>query len=142
MQRKGANTNDKLNHRMNEWMRGRNGADALANAAVWVAVLLCIIYFFAQAAWLWWLAIAALAYSWWRMTSRQIQARTRENEIFLRHTGRLRPWLQDFSAAWREARMYKHLKCPHCGQRVRAPRKKGKVRVSCPKCHTKFDARS
>ena len=47
MQRKSANTNDKLNRRMNEWMRGRNGADALANAAVWVAVLLCIINFFA-----------------------------------------------------------------------------------------------
>ena len=34
------------------------------------------------------------------------------------------------------------LKCPKCGQRVRVPRHKGKLLVSCPKCHTKFDARS
>lgn len=134
--------NAKLTRRINEWMRGRNGADALANAFVWIAVLLYIINFFAKVTWVWWFALACLAYAWWRMTSRDIQARTRENEAFLSHVGGLRPWLQDTSAAWHEARLYKHLKCPNCGQRVRVPRHKGKLLVSCPKCHTKFDARS
>ena len=135
-------TSGDLTRRVNEWMRGRNGADALANAFVWVSLLLYIVNIFARLTWLWWLALACLAYAWWRMTSRNIQARTRENEASLSHTGTLRPWLQDTSAAWREARAYKHLKCPKCGQRVRVPRHKGKLLVSCPKCHTKFDARS
>lgn len=131
-----------FDQRVSQWMQGRNGADALANAAVVVSVLLYVINIFARTTWLWWVALALLAYAWWRMTSRSVAARTQENELFLRRMGRLRPWLQDSPAVWREFRAYKHLKCPKCGQRVRVPRHKGRLRVSCPKCHTKFDVKS
>ena len=65
--------------------------------------------------------------------------------IFLRSLefiGPVRPWLRNPAKAMGEARAYKHLKCPECGQRVRVPRGKGKIRVRCPQCKTKFDARS
>ena len=35
-----------------------------------------------------------------------------------------------------------HLTCPDCGQRVRVPRGKGKIRITCPNCKSKFDAQS
>ena len=35
-----------------------------------------------------------------------------------------------------------YITCPNCGQKVRVPRGKGKIRVTCPSCHQKFDARS
>ena len=31
------------------------------------------------------------------------------------------------------------IKCPNCGQQVRVPRDKGRIRITCPKCHTQFD---
>ena len=37
---------------------------------------------------------------------------------------------------------YLEVECPHCGQMVRVPRGKGAIRVTCPRCHEKFDTRS
>ena len=74
--------------------------------------------------------------------SKNVEARRNENELFLDHAGRFRPWLRNPSAALKEARTYKHAVCPDCGQKVRVPRGKGKLRVTCPKCHKKFEVKS
>lgn len=39
-------------------------------------------------------------------------------------------------------RDYKITKCPNCGQKLRLPRRKGKIVVTCKKCSTKFDFRT
>lgn len=37
---------------------------------------------------------------------------------------------------------FKYVECPSCNQKLRIPKKKGKIKVRCPKCGNKFDARS
>lgn len=37
---------------------------------------------------------------------------------------------------------FKIIKCPSCKQKLRLPRKKGKIVVTCRKCSTKFDSRT
>lgn len=37
---------------------------------------------------------------------------------------------------------YKVEKCPHCGQRTRIPKKKGKIRVKCSNCGKEFETRT
>lgn len=37
---------------------------------------------------------------------------------------------------------YKIVKCPSCGQKLRLPRKKGKITVTCRKCGTDFKMRT
>lgn len=39
-------------------------------------------------------------------------------------------------------RNYKITKCPNCNQKLRLPRGKGKIVVTCKKCLTKFDFRT
>ncbi len=34
---------------------------------------------------------------------------------------------------------YKYFKCPNCKQRIRAPKGRGHIRVTCTSCGTKFD---
>ncbi|MCF0149110.1 MAG: hypothetical protein HUJ77_12035 [Clostridium sp.] len=41
-----------------------------------------------------------------------------------------------------EKKNYKITKCPNCGQKLRLPRKKGKVVVTCKRCLHKFDFRT
>ena len=41
-----------------------------------------------------------------------------------------------------EKRNYKITKCPNCKQKLRLPRKKGKIVVTCKRCSTKFDFRT
>ena len=43
---------------------------------------------------------------------------------------------------WSERKTSKFLKCPACGQILSVPKGKGKIRVTCPKCHAKVETKS
>ncbi|MCH3943536.1 MAG: hypothetical protein WAY93_07280 [Atopobiaceae bacterium] len=131
-----------LQQKFAEWMRGRNGSDDLARCACDLAILLVVIDLFARTAWLTWLALALLAYAWFRISSKNVRQRAVENEYFMGHLGKLRPWVASPKAAFAEARSYKHVSCPDCGQKMRVPRGKGNIRVTCPACHKKFEVKS
>lgn len=128
--------------RATEWLRGRNGSDDLTRVTSNLALVLLVIELFARTGWLSWFALGLIAYSWWRISSKKIEARAIENEVFMSRLGPVRPWVASPKAAFAEVRAYKHLKCPSCGQVVRVPRGKGKLRVTCPTCHNKFDAKA
>lgn len=133
---------DDSRRRMVEWARGRNGADELSSACTNVAVLLVIIDLFAHTTVLSVIALVLLGYSWFRITSKDVMARARENSRAISATGPVITFIANPVAFAREAKAYVHLTCPSCGQRVRIPRGKGKVRITCPKCHTRFDGKA
>ncbi len=125
-----------------QFMAGRNGTDELGTCALLLALVLVIINIFVNNIVLSIIALALMAYEYWRMMSRNLEARENENGVFCEFLGPLRPWIHNPAAAFAEARAYKHLKCPNCSQRVRVPRGKGKIRIKCPQCHEKFEAKS
>ena len=43
---------------------------------------------------------------------------------------------------WAEFRQYKYLICPQCTQRLRVPRGKGRLRVTCTRCGNVFITKS
>ena len=60
-----------------------------------------------------------------------------------------KPGKQDFDRAkrtakkmWSERKTSRFLKCPTCGQILSVPKGKGRIRVTCPKCHTKMETKS
>lgn len=50
-------------------------------------------------------------------------------------TRKKRPTLQ-------ELRKYKYFVCPQCAQRLRVPRGKGRLRVTCTRCGNRFEIKS
>ncbi len=44
--------------------------------------------------------------------------------------------------SWSEIRQYKYFICPQCAQRLRVPRGKGRLRVTCTRCGHKFETKS
>lgn len=131
-----------MNSKLAEWLRGRNGNDELSTCVLILALLLVIINIFTRSFILSVVALALMAYAWWRMASRDLESRENENGVFCEFIGPVGPWLRNPVRAAKEVRAYKHLKCPECGQRVRVPRGKGKIRVRCPQCQQKFEART
>ena len=125
-----------------EWLQGRNGSDELGICVSLVALILVIVNIFLNSFIISVIALVLIVYTFWRSASRNLEARENENGVFCEFLGPVRPWVRNPVEAFSEARAYRHFKCPECGQRVRVPRGKGKVRVRCPKCSTKFDARS
>lgn len=43
---------------------------------------------------------------------------------------------------WAEIKQYKYFICPQCTQRLRVPRGKGKLRVTCTRCGNVFETKS
>lgn len=129
-----------MEHKLAEWLRGRNGSDELSTCALVVAIVLVAANMLLHSFLVSVIALALMAYAWWRMSSKDLEARENENGVFVEFLGPMRSWVQSPAQAVAETRAYKHIKCPECGQRVRVPRGKGKVRITCPKCHNTFES--
>lgn len=116
----------KLREGLRRFLAGRNGADELAIFALALYLVLLI------AGRLWWLPLTGLAYAaaiyaLFRCFSRNVAARRRENQSFLRPLRRLRD------------RDHRYLRCPKCRKTLRVPRGKGRISVRCPHCGERFE---
>lgn len=49
---------------------------------------------------------------------------------------------QHKNPTWSEIRQFKYFICPQCTQRLRVPRGKGRLRVTCTRCGNKFEVKS
>lgn len=123
-------------------MRGRNGTDDIVRVCVFVGLAFAVLYIFVPVWWLSVIAFALVIYAWWRMLSRNVAARARENERFMAALGPARSWVSSPLGALRDRRSHKVLTCPSCGQRLRVPRGKGRLKVRCRRCGTSFEGRS
>ena len=155
---------------MDNFMKGRNGADELTIVLGFFGIILAMVGSLAHFQWLSWIAMIVLGVL--RGLSKNINARRKENDAFVTATANV-PGLgkfvaslgggasaanasraagtskEDFERAKRTAKkMWKgrkttaYLKCPNCGQMLSVPKGKGKIRVTCPKCHAKMETRS
>lgn len=128
---------NKLKEKFARFMYGRYGGnDALNKVLLWGYLIILFLGTFLNLRMLWYVGLGALAFCLYRMFSRNILKRQKENLAFLRFKGKVTAFFKklfDFKHAYRT--------CPHCGITVRLPRKKGKHTVSCPKCHRDFDVK-
>lgn len=118
-------------------MMGRNGTDQLTVAALIVGLIVSL---FAQL--LFWplIFVSYLLYIWalFRVFSRNLAARQKENQAFLKVWRLIVQWFSFQRTKFRERKQYKYFKCPHCGLKLRAPRGRGKIQVTCQRCHAQF----
>lgn len=131
-----------LKRKFVEWSYGRNGADELSSACTNVGIVLVILNLFIKLNWLSIVALLLFAYAWFRISSKDITARSKENAQAMKAAGPVIAFLAHPTKTAEEHKNYVHIACPSCGQKVRIPRGKGKVRITCPKCHTRFDGKA
>lgn len=112
------------------FMEGRYGSDKLNTAILTVALVLVLIYSFLPLGILktvlWIISYILMFWAIFRMLSRNTYRRYQENRRFL----------QLFDCV--KDRDHRYYNCPTCRQRVRVPRGKGKISITCPKCREKF----
>ncbi len=140
----------KFTERIQRMMIGRNGPDEFARFFLWVAFAVLIVSMFVTDATvrsvLSSFALAGLVYCYFRMLSKNVAKRSAENRSYLRiRTQALAPFEKLLSRI-RERRTfgndYRFYRCEKCGQRLRVPKGKGTVKVTCPKCGTSFTTKS
>lgn len=116
---------------MNQFFWGRNGFDPLSGVLLGGALVMSIVArFFPRAIFLPVIGMVLVAVAFWRIMSTKVTLRRAENERFLDLVDRLR--------RGPSAMGYRYFKCPACGQKVRVPRGKGRIAITCPSCNAAF----
>ena len=116
----------KLGEKFRRFMYGRYGSDQLNVFLLILGVVLCLLGSFSRLYYLGLIAYVPLIWAIFRMYSRNIEKRRRENRRFVQFFQRLRD------------RQHRYFACPRCRQRVRVPRGKGKIVIKCPACGERF----
>ncbi|MCI8949915.1 MAG: zinc ribbon-containing protein [Lachnospiraceae bacterium] len=133
---------DKWKRMIQQFMIGRYGTDPFARFLNVCIIILLVINLLARIRILYWIALAVLFYSYFRMFSKNTSARFLENERYLRLRFQAGEIFQRWKQRAKQTLHYHIYRCPGCGQKIRIPRGKGKVSIHCPKCHKDFIRRS
>ena len=116
------------------FMRGRYGADEMSAVAVIFALLLQIIISFFDIWWLCFLPLLPVAWAVFRIFSKNIAVREKENDI-------IKDIVAFFSLSkskWRDRKTHVYFKCLRCKANLRLPKGKGELAVTCPRCKAKM----
>ena len=133
-------------NRFANFMTGRNGMDKLNLTLLVAAVVVSAIGLFArtQAAYnaVRVVTTILIVVAIWRMFSRKVEKRQKENARFLELTAGLRTAFANLFSRLKGDKTHKFFTCPSCRNRLRVPAGKGKIEIACPKCGTRFTGKS
>ncbi len=125
-----------------KFMTGRYGVDQLSNAILGVSIGLLLINMFTRIPILNTIVTVLIVMSYFRIFSKDINRRYAENMKFLNWFNPIRGKFNKTKNKIKQSKTYKFFKCPKCGQDIRVPKGKGRIKIRCPKCSEKFEGRT
>ncbi|MBQ8647691.1 MAG: hypothetical protein IJ484_06075 [Oscillospiraceae bacterium] len=131
-----------MREKIQRFMIGRYGHDSLnkdLSTAALVLMVLSLLFGWNLCSLL---ATAALILLYYRMLSRDIASRSRENAMYYQLKQQAKNKLHQMRTRLSQSKNYHFYRCPQCRQTLRVPRGRGKIAITCPKCHTEFVKKS
>lgn len=119
---------------MKNFFNGRYGVDQLNHFLLGTAVVCMVLNWILHSRVCYVVGMAALILCYFRMFSKNLGKRMRENEAFRNGIYFIRQKLTPSD--------YRIYRCPNCGQKIRIPKGKGRVSIHCPKCGNDFIRKS
>jgi len=137
---------NKLREKINSFFYGRYGVDQLYKFLfiVWlvIAVTTIVLGFFEGTgticAILYLLSAALIVYMFFRVLSKNYDARRRENDRYLALRNKVVGWFNLQKRKFKERKTHSFKKCPGCKKTVRLKKVKGEHTVRCPMCSCTF----
>lgn len=121
-----------------KFFAGRNGVDALGWALFVLILILNLSFSFTRLAILYYLGMAGWIYMIFRMLSRNIDKRRRENDWFLSRYTPVKTSLYQARVRFKNRKIYLYYRCPQCKAWLKMPRHIGEKHVTCGKCGAQF----
>ena len=125
----------RMGERLARFMYGRYGNDQF-NHFLSVTSLILLVLSLLPFLWpLWLVALGLMIWSSFRCYSKKIYQRRRENERFLKTVQPVKDHFRLQKNKRRDRKTHRYFKCEHCRAVLRVPKGKGKIDVTCPRCH-------
>ncbi|SFK39147.1 hypothetical protein SAMN04488569_102910 [Marinilactibacillus piezotolerans] len=120
------------------YMNGRYGMDELSKVLMVVGLITNILSSFFGGWFLQILGVAFIAYAVLRVLSKEKANRYKEFTRYIKLKQKIVSTIQRLRNKQAQHKVYKYYKCGACKQKVRVPRGRGKVRITCPSCQNQF----
>ena len=130
-----------MRNALQRFMYGRYGNDQFNLFLMVSYLVLYVLFLLIKAEILYYLSLALMIYTVYRMLSRDLVRRREENRKFLRRADPAIRWFRLRRTIHRD-KEHCYFKCPHCSQYLRVPRGKGKITVTCRSCRASFQEKS
>lgn len=132
-------------NRLYAFMAGRNGFDRLGIISLVAAIVLKnVAWFFRN--WLYGalnlVSLALFGYTAFRVLSRNVAKRRSENYALIHLMDHLRIWGSNCRTRHAQRKQYKFFTCPGCKNKLRVPRGKGRIQITCPRCGQRFGGKT
>ena len=131
-----------MREKLRQFMIGRYGTDGLNQFLSIASLVLLLIAIVSRVSLFTWLGVALLIYCYYRTFSRNISKRTEENYKFYTLKDRVDSKFRGLKEQWANRKVYHYYRCPQCRQKLRVPRGRGRIQISCPRCGTQFIKKS
>jgi len=115
-----------------DFMKDRYGGDILNNIIIYLSLGFGIVNLFKKSDVLAITSFILFSIALFRMFSKNKRKRAMEQIKFFNLISPIYSRLLKFSS--RDRKNYKYFKCKNCGQELRIPKGKGKIKVICPHC--------
>ncbi len=145
----------RLRDRFARFMYGRYGFDEMGRFLLYSAILLVLFSSLFRWTALYYISLILLIVSYFRIFSKNVYKRSYENDKYLAVKAKI---LEAFKRAFgmkknedgtyssgcncykgdNDRKKYKIFKCPACKQKLRVPRGKGKIQITCRRCGKEF----
>lgn len=135
-------------------MQGRYGFDAFGQFLIIASAVIILLSNFIHLRFVYLAGLALLIYAYFRIVSRNIYKRQKENQKYLairakfsrkKSGGSVNNWQQGntgygqgAAGGRNENAQYNFYRCRNCGQTVRVPKGKGTIKITCPSCGNSF----
>ncbi len=133
---------EKLRQGLAGFMAGRYGADQLNFAIILLALAVTIAGSLSGLRLLVIAADALIVLAFFRMLSRNRDARAAENRAWFTKTYGARKAAFEWLNRTKNRKQYRYYTCPKCRERLRVPRGVGHVTVTCRKCGEQFEKKA
>ncbi len=130
-----------IRNAIQQFMRGRYGNDQLNLFLIVLYLLLYLLFVLTGVEIFYWISLALVFVSLFRILSHNIPSRQKENAQFMRLAGPAIQWFR-LQRTIRRDKDHRYFKCPNCGQQLRVPRGKGRITVTCRSCGASFQENS
>ena len=131
-----------MREKLQKFMIGRYGVDAFGKFLLGAVVVLWAINLFANNKILYSWALLLMVYAYFRMFSRNTTKRYQENLKFLQIKNKVVARFKSEKSQLKQRKTHHIYRCPTCRQKIRIPRGKGRICITCPKCKAEFIKRS